>query len=68
VLYSDGGKFIVPIIVLNPVCMMYAAARDPSVMFTEPSEHEWGSVVDSKHTSLFGGSCGSGLDDLVYGR
>jgi hypothetical protein len=48
--------------------MMYAAARDPSVMFTEPSEQEWGSVVDSKHTSLFGGSCGIGLDDFVYGR
>lgn len=62
VLCSDGGKFIVPMIVLVPVWSVYAHARLPSVMSTEPSEHECGGVSEAQDISFprsTGGGCGS---------
>jgi hypothetical protein len=46
VLYSDGGKFMDPMMVCVPVCNAYAAAREPSTISTDPSEHECGNTLD----------------------
>jgi hypothetical protein len=67
VLYSDGGKFMHPVMVCVPVCNAYAAAREPFTISTDPSEQECGDTVDLMLTSLTWGGMFRGGGMWLYG-